>query len=260
MLTALGLLIVAMALNYLMNAIALWVFCQYIRPMILPRQVDRISNYAVLAVSLLTNHRFYLLAFSRLFKKPYIEVKDPDKLRNLHIILGVSYILDAVALAAGFMLALKTTKLSILNMLGIDLILLICLLWVIFVWVLVRPKPEDYYSETKKFSLQENHITEEGSMQNNEKDMSKAKIHNLTNEQLQVEDYNGEENADNLPTMQANLIKVGKKSESIEGQPDPKTKRKTKADGALDAINKNKLAMGSHREGQKREPDPSDLS
>lgn len=45
--------------------------------MILPRQVDKISNYAVLALSLVTNYRFYLLAFSRLFKKPSIEVKDP---------------------------------------------------------------------------------------------------------------------------------------------------------------------------------------
>lgn len=75
--TSLGLLAVSLGLNYLMNLVALWVFCRCIRPMILPRQVDKISNYAVLALSLVTNYRFYLLAFSRLFKKPSIEVKDP---------------------------------------------------------------------------------------------------------------------------------------------------------------------------------------
>lgn len=68
---------------------------------------------------------------------------------------------------AGFLLALNATKLSRLNMLGIDLIVIIFLLWGIFVYVLIRPKPQEYYSETKKYSLQENHITEEGSINNN---------------------------------------------------------------------------------------------
>ena len=165
--TTLGILTVSMVLNYLMNIVAIWIFCKFVKPLIQPRQVDRISNYVVLAIGVLTNYRFYLLAFSRLFKKPHVEVNAPEKLKNFHLILGVSYLLDILTLVAGFILVINATKLSILFMLGIDLIILIFVLWGIFIYVLVMPKPDEYYSETKKYSLQENHITEEGSMHNN---------------------------------------------------------------------------------------------
>lgn len=47
-------------------------FCKYYRQMLLQRQIDIISNYAVLVFGSLTSYRFYLLAFSRFFKQPYI--------------------------------------------------------------------------------------------------------------------------------------------------------------------------------------------
>jgi len=74
--TCLGLLAVALVLNYIMNAVSIWIFCKFIKPMILPRQIDKISNYVVFIFSLFTTYRFYLLAYSRLFKKPFVEVKN----------------------------------------------------------------------------------------------------------------------------------------------------------------------------------------
>lgn len=74
--------------------------------------------------------------------------------------MAVSYIIDLEVFVAGILLIINSTQLSILYMLGIDLILIIIFLWVTFIYVLVVPKSEEYYSLTKKFIFQDNHITE----------------------------------------------------------------------------------------------------
>lgn len=100
-------------------------------------------------------------------------------------------------------------------MLGIDLILIILFLWIVFIYVLVVPKSEDYYSLTKKFMFQDNHITEEASIQN-QKEMSKIKLGNGTDQKLHVENYNEAENIDDMPTKQQNIVKIApKNSEKI---------------------------------------------
>jgi hypothetical protein len=68
----LGLLAAGMALNYLLNLVFLVVFARYIRPMMQKRQIDIVSNYATLIFGMVTTYRFYLLAFSRLFKQPHV--------------------------------------------------------------------------------------------------------------------------------------------------------------------------------------------
>jgi hypothetical protein len=69
---SLGILAVALFLNYIMNIVSIWIFCKFIRPMILPRQIDIITNYAALIFGVLTTYRFYMIAFCRMFKKPFV--------------------------------------------------------------------------------------------------------------------------------------------------------------------------------------------
>lgn len=70
----LGLLACSFALNYIQNFVYLFLFCKYLRKYIPDRQIDKISNYLVLTVGILTNFRFSLMAYSKMFPKPNITV------------------------------------------------------------------------------------------------------------------------------------------------------------------------------------------
>lgn len=69
-----GILASVIAFNYLSNFAYLFLFCKYLRKYIPDRQIDKISNYLVLILGTLTNYRFSLLAYSKLFPKPSITV------------------------------------------------------------------------------------------------------------------------------------------------------------------------------------------
>jgi hypothetical protein len=70
-----ALLIVALVLNYLTNILFLIIFFLYIKPLIAsPRQIDVITNGVVLVIGTLTNYRFCLLIFSKMFPKPQIPI------------------------------------------------------------------------------------------------------------------------------------------------------------------------------------------
>jgi hypothetical protein len=73
--TIFALLIVALVLNYLTNILFLIIFFLYIKPLIAsPRQIDVITNGVVLVIGTLTNYRFCLLIFSKMFPKPQIPI------------------------------------------------------------------------------------------------------------------------------------------------------------------------------------------
>jgi hypothetical protein len=73
--TIFSLLIVALVFNYLTNILFLIIFFLYIKPLISsPRQVDIITNGVVLVLGTLTNYRFCLLIFSKMFPKPQIPI------------------------------------------------------------------------------------------------------------------------------------------------------------------------------------------
>lgn len=66
-----GLLIAGLVVNYVTNVLYIIVFCKYMRPLILvPRQIDYIVNGAILTIATLTNYRFGVLAYSKMFPKP----------------------------------------------------------------------------------------------------------------------------------------------------------------------------------------------
>lgn len=69
-----GILAADIALNYIANFVYLFLFCKYLMKYIPDRQIDKISNYAVVVVGMLSNYRFSLLAYSKLFPKPNILV------------------------------------------------------------------------------------------------------------------------------------------------------------------------------------------
>lgn len=70
-----GLLGGALAINYISNIVYIILFIKYIKPLISnPRQIDVIANVLVLVFGTVTNYRFALIAFSKMFPKPYIYV------------------------------------------------------------------------------------------------------------------------------------------------------------------------------------------
>ena len=74
-LTVRGLMGGALAINYITNIIYIFLFIKYIKPLISnPRQIDVIANVVVLVFGTVTNYRFALIAFSKMFPKPYVYV------------------------------------------------------------------------------------------------------------------------------------------------------------------------------------------
>ena len=65
--------IVTLAFNYLTNFIYIFIFIRYIKPLILnPKQTDIISHGFILVIGTLTNYRFALLVYSKMFSKPSV--------------------------------------------------------------------------------------------------------------------------------------------------------------------------------------------
>ena len=70
-----GLLGGSLAINYISNVVYVVLFVKYIKPLVAnPRQIDVIANVVVLVFGTLTNYRFAVMAFSKMFPKPAIYV------------------------------------------------------------------------------------------------------------------------------------------------------------------------------------------
>lgn len=92
---------VSIAVNYLTNIAYILIFVKYIKPLMEnPRQIDFISNIVVLVIGSLTNYRLALMAFAKLFPKPYIHIRNPSKLTPVHYLTIASIILDLLPLIA----------------------------------------------------------------------------------------------------------------------------------------------------------------
>lgn len=64
-----------LALNYITNIIYLYIFVKYLKPLVTnPKQIDVITNAVTLAIAVLTNYRFAIVAFSKMFPKPRIHI------------------------------------------------------------------------------------------------------------------------------------------------------------------------------------------
>jgi ABC-type transport system involved in multi-copper enzyme maturation permease subunit len=145
----------AIALNYLENITYLILFICYIKPLVTnPRQIDVISNVVVLIIAFLTNFRFGLIAFSRMFPKPNIYVQNPSKLTPIHYLCIVCLFLDVLSLAACGLGIFNSQKLSNTFMLSIDLLIVIIINFAITIWFVAGSKPEEYYDDfVKKYHI-----------------------------------------------------------------------------------------------------------
>lgn len=97
---ALGLLASSLAINYISNFIYLFLFIKYLKKYIPDRQIDKISNYIVVAVGILSNYRFSLMAYSKLFPKPNILVENQSKLTPIHYMCIASIGTSIIPLSA----------------------------------------------------------------------------------------------------------------------------------------------------------------
>lgn len=100
-----SLLIVSFVLNYLTNFVFGWIFYKYIKPIIkLPKQVDYITISTVGIIGMITNYRFCLLFFSKMFPKPQILIDYAARLTPVHYLCVSSIIFSIIPLAAGGMM------------------------------------------------------------------------------------------------------------------------------------------------------------
>lgn len=103
-----SLLVASLVLNYLMNLLYILIFCKYLKPLLVnPRQIDYITNYILITFSFVSNFRLGLMAFSKMFPKPYIPINNSSRLTPLNYLCIFSLILDIIPLSAAIYLILK---------------------------------------------------------------------------------------------------------------------------------------------------------
>ena len=149
----LGLLAATIALNYILNIAYLIIFCKYLKKFIGDRQIDKISNYVVLTIGILTNYRFVLLAYSKMFPKPKMQVENASNLTPTHYVCISSIFVSILPLIAAGLLIYNEYPLTDLFMLSIDLLLIIILDLIFSIWMVSMQKPDDYFESTKKYNL-----------------------------------------------------------------------------------------------------------
>ena len=152
--TVIGILTASLVLNYIMNIVYVIIFCKYLKKYIPDRQIDQISNYTVLFFGTLTNFRFCLLAFSKMFPKPSILVQNASKLTPLHYMCIATIFTEILPLAAAGILMYNAETLTDLFMLGIDLLILVILSLIFTIWIVAVDKPDDYFEGQKKYNLE----------------------------------------------------------------------------------------------------------
>lgn len=149
------LLIVSIALNYTLNGVYAFIFVKYIKPLITnARQIDVISNVAVIIIAELTNYRFGLLAFARMFPKPYIYIPNASKLTPIHYLCLAGMFLEIVLLAACGLGLSNSQKLSTTYMLSVDLTIVVVVNWATTIWFVAVSKPDSYFEDAiKKYNI-----------------------------------------------------------------------------------------------------------
>jgi hypothetical protein len=141
-----GLLIGSLLVNYLLNIAYIVVFIKYIKPLISnPREIDIISNVVVLVIATVTNFRFGLIAFAKMFPKPSIYIENQSKLTPVHYLCFVGMLFDILPIVACVMGVSNQNPLSNAYMLSIDILIIIILNLVLTIWMLAVKKPDQYF-------------------------------------------------------------------------------------------------------------------
>lgn len=171
-----ALLGVYVATNYLTNIAYIVIFLRYIKPLLTnPRQIDTISNAVAVILGSITNYRFALIAYAKMFPKPSIHISNSSKLTPVHYLCIVSIFLDVLPIAACSMGIYQEQSRTNLFMLAVDLLLVIVLNVIVTIWFVGCSKGDDYYDhDVKKYHLEDTHGTNETVP--NEKNMSNANM------------------------------------------------------------------------------------
>jgi len=141
-----GLLIGSLLVNYLLNIAYIVVFIKYIKPLISnPREIDIISNVVVIVIATVTNFRFGLIAFAKMFPKPSIYIENQSKLTPVHYLCFIGMLLDILPIVACVMGVSNQNPLSNAYMLSIDILIIIILNIVLTIWMLAVKKPDQYF-------------------------------------------------------------------------------------------------------------------
>lgn len=141
-----GLLAFTICINYITNFIYLYIFIKYLKPLIVnPKQIDIISHIAVLVVAMLTNYRFAIIAFAKLFPKPNIQIEMAKHLTPVHYLCMGSVILSIFPIIAAGVGLSKSQKLSSLFMLSMDLMIIIIFNILITFWFIMSKKEDSYF-------------------------------------------------------------------------------------------------------------------
>lgn len=219
-----NLLIAGLALNYVSNILYLIIFIKYISPlMVKPRQIDYITQIAALLLGTVTNYRFGLICFSRMFPKPEIQVDNSSRLTPINYLAAASVMLDMLPLAAAGLLVYREYPGTNLFMLGLDLMIVIVLVVVVTVWMVAVPKSQEYYaSDIKKFNTEFNYRTEED--MNNQKNQSYNKLFSVGSVPNNLEKVNDFSNNDEVAINSVNnntliLVTADERMQSEEENP-----------------------------------------
>lgn len=141
-----GLLGAAIAVNYLENITYIIIFVCYIKPLITnPRQIDVISNVVAIVIATITNYRFGLIAFARIFPKPNIYVQNASKLTPIHYLCMITLCLDLLSVVACGLGLIYSQKLSNTFMLSMDLLIVILVNFAFTIWFVATSKPDEYF-------------------------------------------------------------------------------------------------------------------
>jgi hypothetical protein len=116
------------------------------------RQIDKISSYAVVIFGELTNYRFSIIAYCKLFPKPNVVVENQSKLTPLHYMCIGSLVLDFIPVIASGILIYNEIPLTDMFMLGVDLLVVALLNILITIWIVSVDKNDDYFESTKKYA------------------------------------------------------------------------------------------------------------
>ena len=107
-----------------------------------PRQIDLISNIVVIVLASLTNYRFALIAYAKMFPKPFIHISNPSKLTPIHYLSIISILLDLLPIVACSIAIYNEPTGSILFMLSVDLLLIIALNVIVTIWFVACSKED----------------------------------------------------------------------------------------------------------------------
>jgi hypothetical protein len=156
-----NLLIVALVVNYVMNIIFSFIFFKYLVPLInAPRQVDYITIGAAFIIGMITNYRFCLIFFSKMFPKPRINVEFSSRLTPVHYLCIASVFLSGFVLGACGIILKNEYPLTDIFMLGIDILIIEVLLILFSVWMVAVDKSPEYFDDEKKvYHLEDNYRT-----------------------------------------------------------------------------------------------------